>query len=97
MIMTTTMTPATNTLNKPNITNRCSTTGASVKKPTTMTTSKLLTIAVFIFVGFFATCLCFVLAFQPDKNKNTEQAETAHINTHYELPKLIPVAWYVGK
>lgn len=62
-----------------------------------MTTKKLLLIALFTFVGFFATCLCFAFAFQPDTNKNTEQAEITHINTHYELPKLIPAVWYVGK
>lgn len=62
-----------------------------------MSTKKIIFIASLIFIGFFTTCLCFAFAFQADGNKNEDQAETAHINTHYELPKLIPAAWYVGK
>ncbi len=62
-----------------------------------MPTKKVLIIALFVFVGFFATCICFAIAVKSNGNRNAEEAATTHINTHYELPKLIPAAWYVGK
>lgn len=62
-----------------------------------MTTKKVFTFTLFILIGFILTCACFAIAFQSNGNNTSGHSEAPRINTHYELPKLIPAAWYVGK
>lgn len=62
-----------------------------------MSTKKILLLSFFLFIGFFAACFFFAYTFQKNTKNDPEPEVTARFETHYELPKLIPVVWYVGK